>query len=205
MIGDCRATLSPLLTPILFVLIIQRDILAHEAHRHPLIELLGVMYMMKLRYGESFAKQSGSCWRLILVYALCPWLSKYRILTRQDTGNGDADVADDASLQFMSLRKVIRESMTASIPGEGSIFEGIDREGNRLDDGGDAVGEEVEGGVKPTLTTEEENEQLKQEVVDLKRRLKANSMRVASMRVARSSLLMGKRQGRQSIHNDLHT
>jgi len=176
--------------------IYQRDILAHEAHRHPLIELLGVMYMMKLRYGESFAKQSGSCWRLILVYALCPWLSKYRILTRKDTGHGDANVADDASLQFMSLRKVIRESMTASRPGEGSILEGIDWEGSRTDDGGDAVGEEVEGGERPTLTTEEENEQLKQEIVDLKRRLKANGMRMA-----RSSLLMGKRQGRQSTHN----
>jgi hypothetical protein len=59
-----------------------RDILAHEAHRHPLIQLLGTMYLMKLRYGDRFCRGAGSCWRLIFVYALMPWLHKYRIATR---------------------------------------------------------------------------------------------------------------------------
>jgi hypothetical protein len=56
-----------------------RDILMHDAHRHPYIELLGKIYLMKLRYGTNFGNTAGSCWRLIFVYALCPWLQKYRI------------------------------------------------------------------------------------------------------------------------------
>ena len=32
--------------------IYMKDILTNEAHRHPYIELLGVMYLMKLRYGD---------------------------------------------------------------------------------------------------------------------------------------------------------
>jgi len=35
--------------------------------------------MMKLRYGERFATQAGSIWRLLFVFALMPWLRKYRI------------------------------------------------------------------------------------------------------------------------------
>mmetsp|Transcript_5580 Transcript_5580/g.11450 ORF Transcript_5580/g.11450 Transcript_5580/m.11450 type:complete len:192 (-) Transcript_5580:578-1153(-) len=47
-----------------------RDILATEAHRHPYMEILGRVYLMKLRYGDKFVSNAGSCWRLIFVYAL---------------------------------------------------------------------------------------------------------------------------------------
>jgi len=57
-----------------------QDILVTEAHRHPYIERLGVMYMMKLRYGDQFARLSGSIWRLLFIFALMPWMQKYRIL-----------------------------------------------------------------------------------------------------------------------------
>lgn len=57
-----------------------RDILSHEAHRHPYISILGTMYLMKLRYKNEFGTTAGSCWRLIFVYALMPWLQKYRIM-----------------------------------------------------------------------------------------------------------------------------
>ncbi len=56
-----------------------RDLVAHEAHRHPYIETLGHMYLMKLRYAHSFGNRAGSAWRLIFVYALMPWFHKYRI------------------------------------------------------------------------------------------------------------------------------
>lgn len=36
-----------------------RDILMHEAHRHPYIELLGKVYLMKLRYGTNFGNTAG--------------------------------------------------------------------------------------------------------------------------------------------------
>lgn len=70
-----------------------KDVLSHEAHRHPFIELLGVMYLMKLRYGENFGKRAGSTWRLIFVLALFPWLNKYRILEKEEP-----DVADELEL-----------------------------------------------------------------------------------------------------------
>ena len=65
-----------------FPTIFLRDILAHEAHRHPYLELLGTMYLTKLRYGKHFGKAAGSCWRLLFVYALMPWLHRYRMSTR---------------------------------------------------------------------------------------------------------------------------
>jgi len=54
-------------------------ILSTEAHHHPYIERLGLMYMMRLRYGDRFGRKSGSTWRLLFVFALMPWLQKYRI------------------------------------------------------------------------------------------------------------------------------
>lgn len=60
----------------------RRDIILHEAHRHPYMELMGTMYMMKLHHGVSFASRAGSCWRLIFVSALMPWMRRYRVMTR---------------------------------------------------------------------------------------------------------------------------
>ena len=41
------------------------------------IERLGVMYMLKLRY-DDFGSYAGTCWRMLFVYALMPWMRKYR-------------------------------------------------------------------------------------------------------------------------------
>jgi len=65
-----------------------QDLLAQEAHRHPYIEVLGTMYLMKLRHGPNFGSRAGSCWRLLFVYALMPWLRKYRALTRPEVLEG---------------------------------------------------------------------------------------------------------------------
>jgi len=86
--------------------IFMKDILAQEAHRHPYINLLGVMYLMKLRYGEHFGRRAGSTWRLIFVHALMPWLNKYRVLTR--TTNARENLSS-RGIVFQSLRKVLEE------------------------------------------------------------------------------------------------
>ncbi len=42
----------------------RKDLLSHDAHRHPLLERLGTMY---------------SCWRVLFVLCLMPWMRKYRL------------------------------------------------------------------------------------------------------------------------------
>ena len=34
---------------------------------------------MKIKHGKNFGKRSNSTWRLLFVFALMPWLQKYRI------------------------------------------------------------------------------------------------------------------------------
>lgn len=93
-----------------------RDVLLNEAHRHPYIEMLGTMYLMKLRYGDNFGRNAGSCWRLVFVYALMPWLHKYRVLTRPDLFSKEASIVEGSendrglkSLQFVSLKRLFAD------------------------------------------------------------------------------------------------
>jgi hypothetical protein len=65
-----------------------RELVAHEAHRHPYIEILGTMYLMKLRYAKHFGNRAGSAWRLVFVYALLPWMHQYRILEPRENEHG---------------------------------------------------------------------------------------------------------------------
>jgi hypothetical protein len=44
------------------------------------------MYLMKLRYRESFGSKAGAAWRLLFVYSLLPWMHKYRIQIGGDMG-----------------------------------------------------------------------------------------------------------------------
>ncbi|CAB9504800.1 expressed unknown protein [Seminavis robusta] len=80
-----------------------KEVLSHEAHRHPYIEQLGVIYLMKLRYANHFGKRAGTCWRLIFVYALMPWLQKYRILAREEDASATAENIEDLEEQFPDL------------------------------------------------------------------------------------------------------
>jgi len=57
----------------------RKDLLLHDAHRHPYMERLGQIYMLKLRHSDDFGLPSGSAWRLIVVMALMPWLRRFRI------------------------------------------------------------------------------------------------------------------------------
>uniref|UniRef100_A0A6V2KGM0 Uncharacterized protein n=3 Tax=Ditylum brightwellii TaxID=49249 RepID=A0A6V2KGM0_9STRA len=62
----------------------RKDLLLADAHRHPFIERLGAMYLMKIKHGAKFATAAGSVWRLLFVFALMPWLRKYRIASEVD-------------------------------------------------------------------------------------------------------------------------
>jgi hypothetical protein len=55
-----------------------KDLLVHEAHRHPYIERLAQIYLMKLRH-KSFASPAGAAWRQLVVVALFPWTMKNRV------------------------------------------------------------------------------------------------------------------------------
>ena len=57
----------------------RKDLLLHDAHRHPYIERLGVIYILKLRYGDAFGTRAGGAWCLIFVMALMPRLCRYRL------------------------------------------------------------------------------------------------------------------------------
>ena len=62
----------------LFPIIFRKELMSKEAHRHPYLERLGVMYLMKLRH-DDFGSYAGTCWRMLFVYALMPWMRKYRV------------------------------------------------------------------------------------------------------------------------------
>lgn len=80
-----------------------RDLLAHDAHRHPYIEVLGTMYLMKLRYAKSFGNRAGSSWRLIFVFALLPWLHQYRLYDDDDDQVIEFSKASDTRGSSLSL------------------------------------------------------------------------------------------------------
>ena len=65
----------------------RKDLVVHDAHRHPYMERLGVIYALKLRYGDDFARPAGSAWRLVVVLALMPWLRRYRV---EETSENEA-------------------------------------------------------------------------------------------------------------------
>ena len=74
--------------------IFRQDILSHEAHLHPYIERLGKMYLMKLRHGPAFATKPGSCWRVLFVVALMPWMRTFRMAARPELLPSRRDDAD---------------------------------------------------------------------------------------------------------------
>ena len=63
------------------------SLLTSEAHRHPYIETIGLMTLLKLRHKSEFVNRAGCCWRLVFVLALMPWLRKQRLLTYEFVGN----------------------------------------------------------------------------------------------------------------------
>jgi hypothetical protein len=69
----------------------QCDLLLHEAHRHPFLELFGVICLVKLRCGDSFGSRAAAPLRTLAVLNLMPWLKKYRVHKGEDD---DSDTGD---------------------------------------------------------------------------------------------------------------
>ena len=86
-----------------YPIIFKQDLLSLEAHRHPYIERLGMMYLMKLKHGKKFANRAGSHWRLLFVFALMPHLRKNRILAHVSNdpidGGSERDESDSLPLR----------------------------------------------------------------------------------------------------------
>ncbi len=82
--------------------VFKMDLLATDAHRHPYIERLGMMYMMKLRHGSNFGRKSGSIWRLLFVFALMPWLRKYRISNEETSSKNSVSEDEDGIIRKQS-------------------------------------------------------------------------------------------------------
>jgi hypothetical protein len=57
----------------------RKDLLIHEAHRHPYMERWAMLYLLKIRHGSSFGTPAGAAWRILLTLALMPWLRNYRV------------------------------------------------------------------------------------------------------------------------------
>ena len=75
-----------------------KDILVHEAHRHPYLERLLAMYMMKLK-SDKFCSDAGACWRQLFVVTLMPWFMKLRVFS---------DKRLEASLEVYNVRRLER-------------------------------------------------------------------------------------------------
>jgi hypothetical protein len=70
--------------------------------RHPYIETLGSMYLMKIKHGDDFATTSGSVWRLLFVMTLFPWLRKHRLMTRPALVEGQSSQNEEDGVNGMA-------------------------------------------------------------------------------------------------------
>ena len=111
----------------------RKDLLMHDAHRHPYMERLGVMYMLKLRYGDEFATRAGSAWRLIFVMALMPWLRRFRI--NEELEEEVIITVEQKAIDRVKAKKRLSQYATSEEGKDGDDFTEVTENGaDELDD-----------------------------------------------------------------------
>ena len=53
------------------------------------------MYLMKLRHGDRFISNAGTAWRQLLIVALMPWLTKYRVFRDERQTDAVIEAAEE--------------------------------------------------------------------------------------------------------------
>uniref|UniRef100_A0A7S4VN57 Uncharacterized protein n=1 Tax=Ditylum brightwellii TaxID=49249 RepID=A0A7S4VN57_9STRA len=93
----------------------RKEILLHDAHRHPYLDTLGYLYMMQLRFRDGgFMKRACSAWRLIFVQAFMPWLHKYRDVARPNHfGQKCGQMKDMSQISRRELNYSTHENMVS--------------------------------------------------------------------------------------------
>jgi hypothetical protein len=116
-----------------------KELLVHDAHRHPYIERLGEMYLLRLGHGDAFGSDAGSCWRQLFVVALMPWLIKHRVYHGQRTANSMADLLGEAKLKLDEDRNRFKEVVQDAVDTGAVAVNGVGDLSHTVFDAGTSV------------------------------------------------------------------
>ncbi|KAG7345144.1 hypothetical protein IV203_032675 [Nitzschia inconspicua] len=112
----------------------RKELLVHEAHRHPYIERIGGMYLMCLRH-KGFGKDANSCWRQIFVLTLMPWLMKYHVNYERRCNDSLKDQHVEKEIKHEEQKNVgmvITDNLLQNVKNAGVGLYGAGQEGVQL-------------------------------------------------------------------------